>query len=109
VNDVKTPLRKRKEAWRRHREVQGTLPIVSSDSESDPSACPYTTPLAPISDPRPLAYRAVLANWPDEWRERWGRRANALEETGLHWRDAEGQAFVDVWNQRRAAEEAERN
>jgi hypothetical protein len=40
-----------------------------------------------------------VADWPVEWRERWGRRANALEvENGLSWRDAETQAFVEVWN-----------
>ncbi len=45
----------------------------------------------------PPAYRAVVAGWPDDWRERWGRRANELEEAGLAWRDAESQAFVEVW------------
>jgi hypothetical protein len=50
----------------------------------------------------PLAYRGVVAEWPVEWRERWGRRANAFEETGLSWRDAEAQAFVEVWSQFRA-------
>ena len=51
----------------------------------------------------PLAYRGVVAEWPVEWRERWGRRANALEENGLSWRDAETQAFVEVWNEVRAS------
>ena len=46
----------------------------------------------------PLAYRSVVSGWPVEWREQWGRRANELEETGLSWRDAEAQAFVEVWN-----------
>lgn len=46
----------------------------------------------------PLAYRGVVAEWSLENRERWGRRANALEETGLSWRDAETQAFVEVWS-----------
>jgi hypothetical protein len=50
----------------------------------------------PVS--HPPAYRGVLATWPEDWRERWGRRANELEEAGLHWRDAEAQAFVEVWN-----------
>jgi hypothetical protein len=49
----------------------------------------------------PLAYRGVVADWPDEWREQWGRRANALEDSGLSWRDAETQAFVEVWKLRR--------
>jgi hypothetical protein len=58
---------------------------------------------APSSPPifHPLAYRGVVAAWPVEWRERWGRRANELEESGLSWRDAETQAFVEVWNLRR--------
>jgi hypothetical protein len=45
----------------------------------------------------PPAYRAVVAGWPEDWRERWGRRANELEEAGLSWRDAEAQAFVETW------------
>jgi hypothetical protein len=47
----------------------------------------------------PPAYRGVVAGWPQGWRERWGLRANELEEAGLSWRDAEAQAFVEVWNQ----------
>jgi hypothetical protein len=46
----------------------------------------------------PPAYRGVVAGWPQDWRERWGRRANELEEAGLSWRDAEAQAFVETWN-----------
>lgn len=57
---------------------------------------------APAPVFHPLAYRGVVAEWPVEWRERWGRRANALEESGLTWRDAEAQAFVEVWNELRA-------
>jgi hypothetical protein len=58
---------------------------------------------------KPLPYRLVLAKWPIEWRERWGRRANDLEEAGFSWRDAEGRAFVEVWNQLRVAHDVERN
>lgn len=47
-------------------------------------------------------YRKALANWPDEWRERWGHRANALEEQGLGWREAEARAFFEVQDERRA-------
>jgi hypothetical protein len=59
-------------------------------------------PPAPVF--HPLAYRGVVAEWPVEWRERWGRRANALEEKGLSWRDAEAQAFIDVWGDVRTQE-----
>jgi hypothetical protein len=58
---------------------------------------------------KPLPYRLVLAEWPVEWRERWGRRANDLEASGLTWRDAEGRAFVEVWNEWRLASEVARN
>ena len=60
------------------------------------SAKPDRTPPPPVF--HPLAYRSVVAAWSLESRERWGRRANALEDTGLSWRDAETQAFVEVWN-----------
>ena len=63
-------------------------------------------PPAPVF--HPLAYRGVVAEWPVEWRERWGRRANALEEKGLSWRDAEAQAFVEVWNERREQQQSSR-
>jgi hypothetical protein len=58
-------------------------------------AAAETTPPRVIHPP---AYRGVVAGWPEDWRERWGRRANELEEAGLSWRDAEAQAFVEVWN-----------
>jgi hypothetical protein len=44
-------------------------------------------------------YREALAGWADDWRERWGHRSNALEDAGLGWREAEIQAFVEVWNE----------
>jgi hypothetical protein len=59
-----------------------------------------SNPPAPVF--HPLAYRGVVAEWPVEWRERWGRLANAYEEKGLSWRDAEAQAFVEVWSEVRA-------
>ena len=58
---------------------------------------------------QPLAYRKVLATWPDHWRERWGRRANAIEERGVSWRDAESRAFVEVWSEFRNSPDAFRN
>jgi hypothetical protein len=74
-------------------------PAKSSGKSNGPerSAAPKSS--VPVF--HPLAYRSVVADWPVEWRERWGRRANDLEETGLSWRDAETQAFVEVWHQLR--------
>src|SRR3954453_10151505 len=47
------------------------------------------------------SYRALLSTWPLRWRERWGRRANALEDQGFDWRTAELSAFVEVGEERR--------
>jgi hypothetical protein len=40
--------------------------------------------------------RAVLADWPIPWRERWGRRANELAEQGIPFPEDERRAFVEV-------------
>ena len=75
--------------------------VPAADKASSLRRLPVkTNPPAPVF--HPLAYRGVVAEWPVEWRERWGRRANALEEKGLTWRDAEAQAFVEVWSEVRA-------
>ena len=83
-------------------------PPARSSGFRRPSKSSATTPADAASSPRaaapvfhPLAYRSVVADWPVEWREQWGRRANDLEETGLSWRDAETQAFVEVWHKLR--------
>jgi len=76
-------------------------PTKSSAVNQERSSGVRTT--APVF--HPLAYRSVVAGWPLEWRELWGRRANDLEETGLSWRDAETQAFVEVWHKYRSSTE----
>ena len=38
----------------------------------------------------------MLATWPDDRRERWGRLAAVLEAEGMGWRDAERVAFERV-------------
>lgn len=68
-------------------------PVKSSSSSKRASRARQPVPVF-----HPLAYRGVVAGWSLENRERWGRRANELEETGLAWRDAEAQAFVEVWH-----------
>lgn len=52
-----------------------------------------------------LPWRALLANWPDAWRERWGRRANALEDGGMPWVEAERQAWNETLREKRDAVE----
>lgn len=92
---VRTPLVD--EIRRRTRKIQKLLTL------QDPEPAVAEEPPA-VAVPRkgPPPCRAALAQWPVEWRERWGRLANALEESGLPWREAEARAFVEVWKQRRA-------
>jgi len=95
------------------------MPLGDEDETAEPLAQPSAKSVAeaiPNTPPRqvesnspapvfhPLAYRGVVAEWPIEWRERWGNRANALEDSGLSWRDAETQAFVEVWTLRRQSQ-----
>ena len=75
-----------------------TKPSVVNQERS-----PGARPSTPVF--HPLAYRSVVASWPLEWRELWGQRVNDLEETGLSWRDAETQAFVEVWHKLRQSAE----
>jgi hypothetical protein len=79
----------------------GEDPAAASSENSATTEPSSQEPASPPPIFHPLAYRGVVANWPIEWREQWGRRANSLEEGGLSWRDAETQAFVEVWNQLR--------
>ena len=112
-------LRSRKSAarmavWTRAREFQGMLAMCGLDTVTQPTTAPrrdfaQTGTNGRVSDIKPLPYRQVLASWTDDWRERWGRRANELEESGLSWRDAEGRAFVEIWKQLKAAGQTERN
>ena len=73
-----------------------TLPETST-GPATPRGTVQIHPPAPVF--HPLAYRGVVAEWNLDWRERWGWRANALEDQGLSWRDAEAQAFIEVWNE----------
>ncbi len=74
--------------------------VPAKENPNNPRRRSTRTPAAaPVV--HPPEYRRVLGNWPDAWREEWGHRANALEESGLSWRDAEAQAFVEVWNRLR--------
>ena len=88
-------------------EVQGEpVPPAASETETVSRRRSAEVPSSPPIF-HPLAYRGVVAGWSVEWREQWGRRANELEESGLSWRDAETQAFVEVWKLHRPAEPAQ--
>ena len=93
MNDSRTTLRKT--TARRSRKVRGAGTALLPLPDDGPQE--FSLP-----DFKAFPYRTALANWPDEWRERWGYRANALEEQGLGWQDAESRAFFEVHDERRA-------
>ncbi len=101
-------------AMTRAREIQGMLAMCGLDVETEPKA-PARTESAQTgsagksNEIKPLPYRQVLATWSDDWRERWGRRRNELEDAGLPWRDAEGRAFVEILKQLKSIGQTERN
>src|SRR4051812_35593229 len=114
VNQVR--LRTRKPATTlaavtRAREIQGklTMPGLDRDAGAETEAALPDRTAWRVDEVGPLPHRRVLATWPDAWRERWGRRANELEEAGAPWRDAEGTAFVEVCTRFRAAGLLERD
>jgi hypothetical protein len=78
-------------------DAKQTAPVRNLRSR-DSSTCSPPVDAKPFVE-HPLEYRKVIANWSDDWRERWGHRANSLEDLGLAWRDAEAQAFIDVLRQ----------
>jgi hypothetical protein len=93
LHDSRSPTRKR--SARRRRKVQRTFLPLAGPEDDGPQDFP-------VLDFKSFPYRTALANWPDEWRERWGHRANALEEEGLPWQEAESRAFFEVQEERRA-------
>ena len=87
----------RKPTVRRSRKVQKTFKTLMGPADEALANLP-----ALDLNLKSFPYRTALANWPDEWRERWGCRANDLEEAGLGWREAEACAFFEVQEERRA-------
>jgi hypothetical protein len=55
------------------------------------------TPPAPGPSPWPPRPTQLHAgHWPHEWRERWGRRANLLQNEGVPWPEYERLAFLET-------------
>lgn len=86
-----------------HRSSPETLTAVLNH-ERDPYAAEERLAIQEadgIGD-RPAPWRESLVNWSDDWRERWGRRANELQDQGHDWYDAERLAFAEVSKAKRA-------
>jgi hypothetical protein len=43
-----------------------------------------------------LFWRVSVGRWPIERRQRWGNRANELQDAGLDWKEAERVAFEEI-------------
>jgi hypothetical protein len=97
-----TRVGRRRVAGERNCLVQGTFGLVARDPVE------FDVLLGGRIEGEGRPYRAILAAWPNRWRERWGRRANALEDQGLSWRAAEVLAFVEVQDEKRARATASR-
>jgi hypothetical protein len=41
-------------------------------------------------------WRAIVARWPLDRRQRWGDRANELQDAGFGWKEAESVAFEEI-------------
>ena len=67
-------------------------PAAPNPSEGTEAPAPSPWP------PRP----AELADWPVEWRERWGRLANRLDDEGIPWPDHERIALDQISAERAA-------
>jgi len=73
-----------------------------SAPSADPAGPPVSEPARPAGPdgwgppPADTGWRAVVARWPVEWRERWGRRANDLQDGGEPWDAAEWIAYGEL-------------
>jgi hypothetical protein len=76
------------------------LALVEAAPAATPSRDDQAKPAEAATEPDPCPWRKVLPGWPVEWRERWGRRANELAESGIRWPDDEAKAFVEVLAER---------
>ena len=76
--------------------LDGKDPLV--EVAKPPAASPALEAVAPWP-PRP----AEVARWPIRWRERWGRRANELEDAGVPWPEHERQAFAEIKAEKEAS------
>ena len=69
---------------------------------TDPAGPPASEPPGtdgadrPGPPPADRRRRLAVARWPVEWRERWGRRANELQDRGEPWDAAEWIAFNET-------------
>src|SRR5262245_54756473 len=84
------------------------IPREESSRSTPPPPDPPPAPPSRLERPRPAGpegwgpppadrgWREAIGLWPVEWRERWGRRANELQDHGRPWDVAEWIAFREA-------------
>jgi hypothetical protein len=76
--------------------------LAGVNDQVRPDGPPAVEPARPAGStdrgppPADRHWRRIVALWPIDWRERWGRRANELEDCGDTWNMAEWVAFQEV-------------
>ncbi len=108
--------------WKKFR---GEVDLLTADGATEPDAARTAYEARYGIDPGPIdlnrlswlwddqtkhkaprrPWRESLASWPDEWRAKWGRRANDLEQDGLPLDEAERQAFGEIAGHKRLAKD----
>jgi hypothetical protein len=77
--------------------MNGVPSVLSVPSGTDTAkSAPSAEPIGPGPPPADRSWRWIVALWPVEWRERWGRRANELQDRGEPWDHAEWIAFNEL-------------
>jgi hypothetical protein len=76
--------------------------LARADDRTEPAGPPASEPPGPVgsydpgSPPADRSWRAVVARWPVESRQRWGERANDLQDRGEPWDAAVWIAFNEI-------------
>jgi hypothetical protein len=76
--------------------------LVRADDGTDPAGPPASEPPEPVGSdgpgppPADRGWRGQIARWPIPWRERWGYRANELQDRGEPWDAAEWIAYGEL-------------
>jgi hypothetical protein len=90
-----------KDALRAHKPRLLAL-LARADDRTDPAGPPASEPPEPVGSdgpgppPADREWRQAVALWPVEWRERWGRCANELQDRGEPWDTAEWIAYNEL-------------
>jgi hypothetical protein len=76
--------------------------LAGVDDGTGPTGSPVSEPIRPAGPaelgppPADRGWRRAVELWPVEWRERWGRCANALQDAGAPWDVAEWITFQEL-------------